>query len=617
MGLGIGRRWVLVGVAGLIAAVAAMPVSVALPVRAVVADVQPTGTPARCNYDSPVSLQQTADDLLHDRYHLGQHPPVTLSHDLTWTEDPLHDRQWRQKLQQLRFVMALMYRWQDTGDSRYRDRGIALVRSWIAANPRGAPASDSAWKDQVTAWRAMTLVCIAGLVPRARWLDDAIRLHGAVLADPSFYVVSGNHALNQSLGLLDVGCYLGRIDWEGLASRRIDQFISRAIDTQGVSEEQATKYDRYDYDRFMIVRDHLLACGLPPPTGFERVLRIPDFLAQATRPDGHYETIGDSDDRSWASIQGTPEEYTASLGTRGTPPATTIATFRRGYAFGRTGWGGDGRTFGDETFFSLRFGPGLQHHGHDDGGALTLFGHGAQLLVDPGYGDQNSSIWHRFFVSRAAHDAVVVDGLTSVPRRASVLRRSAVTSRSADLVVQVRVYPGVTMRRRVMFSRALGYIVVEDTLSAASAHTYRQLWHLTEDAHPITQGRRTWTRRPAGNLLIQQLTAGVATRTLTGARSPIQGWISRSYGERAPAPVIEQRLSGRQVRFLTLLAPFGADTGSGRPPVTVSDLVLTPHGYTMTVAMDGAQEVIRATEATLTISDPPTTVTSIAPWGVP
>jgi Heparinase II/III-like protein/Heparinase II/III N-terminus len=616
MRLWIWRRWLMVGITAVVVTGVLTTATIPVPGRAA-ADGQPDRD-ERCNYDSPVSLEQTAEDLLHDRYHLGQHPPVTLRHDLTWTEDPLGDRQWRQKFQQLRFVMALMYRWQDTHEARYRDRAFELVRSWIAANPRVAAASDSAWKDQVTAWRAMTLVCIAGMVSPKSWLDDAIRLHGAVLADPRFYVVTGNHALNQSLGLLDVGCYLGRTDWEQIASRRIDRFITRAIDTQGVSDEQATKYDRYDYERFMLLRDHMLACGLPAPSGFERVERIPDFLAQATRPDGHYETIGDSDDRSWAAIRGTPEEYTASLGTRGTPPAESIATFRRGYAFGRTGWGADGRAFTDETFFSLRFGHGLQHHGHDDGGALTVFGRGAQLLVDPGYGDQNSSKWHRYFVSRAAHDAVVVDGLRSVPSRANVLRRSVLTDRSADLVVQVRVYPGVTMRRRVMFSRKLGYMVVEDTMSAGSAQTYRQLWHLTEDAHPLTQGRRTWTRRPTGNLLIQQLGAGVETRTLRGTTDPIQGWISRSYGQRAPAPVIEQRLSGRQVRFLTLLAPFGDGTGTDRPPVHVSGVALTPHGFSMTVAIDGTREVIRATEHSLAIADVPTTVT--APprwWGTP
>ncbi len=572
------------------------------PVAAPTPDVV-SGTPEECNYDSPISLEQTADDLLRDRYHLAQHRPVTLPHHPRWTEDPLHDRQWRQKFQQLRFVMALMYRWRDTGQVRYRDRGLSLVRSWIRANPRSSPASDSAWKDQVTAWRAMTLVCIAEMVPGLPWLERAIRLHGAVLADRRFYVVAGNHALNQSLGLLDVGCHVGRVDWQRLARRRIDRFLARAIDSQGVSDEQAIKYDRYDYDRFIVVRDHLQRCGLPVPAAFHRVERIPDFLAQATRPDGHYETIGDSDDRRGAAIAATPTTFTASAGLRGEPPIETVALFHRGYAFGRTGWGSQQRAFEEEMFFSLRYGPGLRHHGHDDSGGLTFFGNGAQLLVDPGYGDQNSSIWHRYFVSRAAHNVVVAPGLVSVAGRASHLRHSSIEPRSVDLDVQVRVYPGVTLHRRVIFSRQLGYLIVEDTISSATARQWRQLWHLTEDARPLVDGRRTWTRRAHGNLLIQQLIGGGTTRVRTGETDPIQGWISRSYGQRSAAPVIEGTRSGREVRYLTLLAPFGSGTGSARPPVRVGDILLTPHGFSLTIDIQGARETVRATAHSLRITD--------------
>jgi hypothetical protein len=561
--------------------------------------------PERCNFDSPVSLKETADDLLLDRYHLGQHPAVTLPHDLTWTEDPFGDRQWRQKFQQLRYVMALMYRWQDTDQDQYRDRAIELVRSWIAANPFDAPASPSAWKDQVTAWRAMTLVCMAGLLPATGWLDDAITQHGEVLADPDFYVVVGNHALNQDLGLLDVGCYLDRQDWVDLASRRLDRYVAAAIDTQGVSDEQAVKYDRYDYDRMMLARDHLLRCGAPAPAAFSNVERTPAYLAQATRPDGHYETIGDSDDQATSVIPGTPAEYAASLGKRGSVPPKTVALYQRGYAFGRTGWGDKARSFEDEMFFSLRYGPGLLRHGHDDSGGLTYFGNGAQLLVDPGYGDQNSSTWHRYFVSRAAHNAVVAKGISSAPTKKSILERSSIKSRSVDLVVAVRVYPGVTMHRRVIFSRRLGYLIVEDTLSSTVARSYSQLWHLTEDARPKTVGSRTWTRRPQGNLLIQQLITGGVTSRHVGETGPIQGWISRSYGQRAAAPVIEQTKSGTQVRFLTLLASFGPGTGAQRPPVDVRGLVVTSGGFSLTVDIDGARELVRATANGLSITDAP------------
>ena len=94
-----------------------------------------------------------------------------------------------------------------------------------------------------------------------------------------------------------------------------------------------------------------------------------------------------------------------------------------------------------------------------------MFGNGAQLLVDPGYGDQNSSIWHRYFVSRAAHNVVTVDGRRARAGRAADACCAAPSSaRSVDLVVQVRSYPGVTMQRRVVFSRRMGYLIVEDRI---------------------------------------------------------------------------------------------------------------------------------------------------------
>ena len=149
---------------------------------------------------------------------------------------------------------------------------------------------------------------------------------------------------------------------------------------------------------------------------------------------------------------------------------------------------------------------------------------------------------------------VLPRGVRSSPTRSSVLKRSAISDRVADLQVQIRNYPGVTMHRRVIFSRELGYLIVEDTVRASDTRTYSQLWHLTEDARPVISGRRTWTRRAHGNVLIQQLVPGGASISHMGETEPIQGWISRSYGQRAPAPVVMHTAGGRQVRFLTLIA---------------------------------------------------------------
>jgi hypothetical protein len=445
----------------------------------------------------------------------------------------------------------------------------------------------------------MTMVCMARMLPRQAWLSRAIATHGAVLADPGFYVGRGNHALNQAIALLDAGCYLRRKDWQRLASQRIDGLVTRSISAQGVSNEQAIRYDLYDYLRFMAARDHLRACGYPVPRGFARVSRMPIFLAHATRPDGRYETLGDTTDRFATPIEGTPAEFAARRGTSGPKPSTEVAIFKRGYAFGRTGWGED-RPFRDEAFFSLSFGSGMQIHGHDDGGAVTLYALGKQLLVDPGYGDYNGSVWSAYFGSRRAHNTVIAQRVRSHASRPTPLVRSSITGRSVELVVKVQAYPGAVMRRRVIFSRRSGYLVVEDTIQSSSTRTWRQLWHLREGSRPVTRGRRTWTRHGTADLLIEQLVDRGTTVLHRGERDPVHGWISRAYGHHAPAPVVERVVRGRSARYVTVLAPF---SGGVRP--TVSDVRLTQGGFSFVIEADGRRERVRATASGASISDAP------------
>jgi hypothetical protein len=546
-----------------------------------------------------MSPRTAARHLMAGRYKLGHHPLVKLGLRPTWAEDPLRDRNWRERFQMLRFPMALMIEWRDSGERRYLDRALALVQSWIAHNPRSDPASPYSWGDHATAWRTMTLVCIARMLPRRRWLVRAITTHGRVLADPGFYVGGGNHAVNQAIGLLDAGCYLGRRDWQRLAAQRIGRLVRGNIDGQGVSNEQAIRYDLYDYVRYTAARDHLRACGYGVPRDFERVLRTPSFLAHATRPDGRYETLGDTADRSATAFAGTPAQFAATGGRAGVKPSAEIAIFRRGYAFGRTGWGED-RPFADERFFSLSFGAGMRLHGHDDGGSVTLYGYGRQSLVDPGYGDYNRSAWSAYFGSRRAHNAVVTSDLRSNPGRDTILERSSITTRAVELVVRVRAYDGVLMRRRVIFSRQSGYLVVEDTVDASVARTWRQLWHLREGSRPVTRGRRTWTRQRSGDVLIEQLVGGGVTRHRQGQRDPLQGWISRAYGHHTPAPVIERVVRGMSVRLVTVVVPF---PGDARPDI--SDVRITRRGFSFVVEVDGRREQVRATASGASIVDAP------------
>ena len=81
-----------------------------------------------------MSAGEAARNLMAGRYKLGHHPLVSLGQRPSWAEDPLHDRNWRERFQMLRFLMALMIEWQDSGDP-----GIATERSSSCAH--GSPGT--------------------------------------------------------------------------------------------------------------------------------------------------------------------------------------------------------------------------------------------------------------------------------------------------------------------------------------------------------------------------------------------------------------------------------------------------------------------------------------------
>lgn len=339
------------------------------------------------------------------------------------------------------------------------------------------------------------------------------------------------------------------------------------------------------------------AVGLTPGAGFARVDRMPTFLAQATIPSGSYALIGDTSAWPADAIAGTDAEYAATGGARGPKPATTIARYAAGYLFARSGWG-EQRAAADETFFSVKWGRGPIFHGHADGISLTLAAWDARLLGDPGAFSYNADLLRSYFKSRRAHNVVTVDGSTWNTRAATRLLGYRQSSRFVDIRLQAAGDPGVTHARRVTWSRALDYLLVEDDLTSSAIHTYRQLWHLDENARPALADSTVRTERTRGNLLIRQLAGAPSLRIVTGAMSPIQGWLSYKSGQRVAAPVIEAVQRGRSVRYLTLIVP-----AEGRPAVTVSGLRLTSAGYSVTITIGGRSERVTVSGSSIWLHD--------------
>jgi hypothetical protein len=537
-------------------------------------DVPPGLSPDCLESADPIAA---ADALMADQYAIGTWPVVTLPHDLTWAEDPYGDANWRYRFHTLRSLLDLVEAGAQTANAAYTDRALEIAADWLADNPRDGGASDMSWNDHSTALRATVLACLADRLPWPEWLDGALRLHGETLADPAFYVEHGNHALNQSVGLLEVGRVLGEQPWIDLAVARIGALVGESIDAEGVTNEQSVGYQLYNYRRYTVTAGRLAAVGAALPPEFERVARMPDLLAHATLPWGRYEMIGDTVDQAAEVIPGTPAEYTATMGASGPQPETLVRSFKAGYLFARSGWG-TRRAFADETALSVRWGPPLLIHGHHDGMSLTLSSWQSRLLLDPGMYAYLGGPYRGYFRGRTAHNVVTVAGARWSATAPTQLVAARTAARFVDVRLRTTGYQGVVHDRRITWSRRLDYLVVEDRLRSTTRHTYRQLWHLPPDSRPVVGTRTARTRQQRGNVFLRQLTGSVTQRLVVGSTAPIQGWVSMTYGARDPAPVLEVSQRGTSVRFVTLIA-----TAAGRPSPEVQAFVPTRYGYSLRV----------------------------------
>ena len=537
-----------------------------------------------------------ANDLLANRWRIGPHRVVTLPANRAWNENPLRDANWQYMDHSLIVVHSLLATYATTDDPRYRDRAVAILKDWLADNPRANPRSAWAWNDQGTAMRAVVLACATGYVAIEPWLRSALELHGRTLASELFYVDHGNHALNQSLGLLEVGAVLNRPDWRALAAKRLGVLAAASIDSQGVTNEQSVLYQNYNHRRYRLAERRLVELGLPVPASFARLGQMPKFLGFAILPNGEYEMLGDTDRAKAPAIAGTWAEFAATQGRSGPMPPDTAILYRAGYLFARSGWG-TARPFVDEVALSLRWGRSPIIHGHADHGSLTLYGHGSRLLIDPGKFTYNANAYRTWFRGRTAHNVVTVDGAPWRWAASSPLLDSGKSATMDTARIRMTGNPGVTHVRRVTFSRGLHYVLVEDRLTSPTRRTYRQLWHLTEDADPLVAATSFRTRRGKGNVLVRQLVGGTTSRVVVGRTAPIQGWLAWEHGKRLRAPVVEVVRSGTNVRYLTLIVP-----AAGSPSASVSGLRLTATGYSVVIRIGSRSERVVADGAKVTVT---------------
>lgn len=441
-----------------------------------------------------------------------------------------------------------------------------LTEDFLTHNPD--PGRNACtWTDHAVSLRTSYLVCLWDET-KAEWLVPAISEHAAALADPHRYAGPWNHGTMQNIALLAAAQMLDDATLRRTAVQRLRAQADLAVDDQGAPGEQATGYAPFIWQLWETVAAQFDKIGVEPPAGLRARLDAMDrFVAHSTSPDGHITPIGDSWPDPPDPRVGPRATFAATHGSSGTKPGDVRAVYRRGYVFARDSW------TDPRYYYTIRFGPGRDAHGHVDHLSITYWASGRHVLIDPGYAGYANRDYRAWSVSPDAHNVAVVTGAAPVEQAAARLIRATETERGWAYQLMDRAYPGTERRRAVLVDDELPALLVRDDVRTEAAQQVSILWHLdpswrlervvnttamSQATFLSPDGRtRAWVVQPAApgeHLPPETMSAH------RGERDPYRGWVSWGLGEMTPAWALESHRSGSaHVLTAVVTAPVGDD----------------------------------------------------------
>ena len=247
-------------------------------------------------------------------------------------------------------------------------------------------------------------------------------------------------------------------------------------------------------------------------------------------------------------------------------------------------------------------------HGHADLLSVQCAAFGEPFVVDTGTGGYTESAGRSYFRGTAAHSTVTVDGRDQAEpagpfswrqRPAARLLRWSSDDRldvaEAEHDAYARLADPVRHRRRVLFVKPHGFVVVDDLLGAA-VHRVDVRFQL--GAAAVSLESAPWVRAEVGGRVLWMrafAAAALETHLFHGRRAPREGWISRGYGRQQPASTLVYRAAcPLPLRVATLLWPAA---GASVPPPEVRALdgedgapVALVFGTGERVPLDGTEE---------------------------
>jgi hypothetical protein len=590
------------------------------------------------------SLRARADRLLGGRYDLLGHRDLSFGKPIDWWLDPIAglrgpDRHWSEidyldpahvgdhklvwELGRHNALVTLAQAWWCTRDARYADHCLALLASWLEANP---PKQGLHWASSLElSFRSIAWLWVLALLDdvmepnlRRRTIGHIAVAGRHIERHLSTWFSPNTHLTGEALGLFAIGTALPQCRdarrWQELGLGILLEWVDRHVRPDGSYVEQSTWYHRYTTDFYL----HFLVLAerakIPVRSRVERALGgLLEYLMWISRPDGTIPLIGDDDGgrllfldertahdsrtplavgatllerHDFAAVAGSPgAELVWLLGADGlaafsaiTPqfPSATATAFRDGGTYVlRSDWEPTA------SVMVIDAGPhGFLNGGHAHADALSIdfTVRGVPVFVDPGtFTYTTSATWRDSFRETAAHSAVTVDGIGSASVAGPFQWAAHADSRvrqweaNEDLVLFAGTHDGFErLQPSVQYTRYVAFLppdlwVVRDEIVAEGDHELSAHWQC---APGLT------CHGGAGSLILSRgrtelLNLHVVERAQWRFSD---GWVSPVYGSREVAPHVICSVRGTgSAQLTTVISEPGqplvakADTHEGSP----------------------------------------------------
>jgi hypothetical protein len=524
-------------------------------------------------------------------------------------------------------LVTLAQAWWCTRDVRYANHCLALLESWLDANP---PKKGVHWSSSLElSFRSIAWLWVLALLEEI--MPDPLRhrliSHIAIAARHidrhlSTWFSPNTHLTGEALGLFMIGAALPQCresaSWQQRGTQILLDWVDRHVRPDGTYVEQSTWYHRYTTDfylQFLVLAER---AGMKVRPQIQRALNgLLEYLMWLSRPDGTMPLIGDDDggrllflDERTAHDTRTPLALGAALFRRGdfaamagapsaelvwllgpagltslygnarhVPDSTARAFPDGGSRVMRSGW--------DESSSMLVVDAGPHGflnggHAHADALSIDLTIRGRPVFVDPGTFTYTTSPSLRdLFRETALHCAVTVDGIGSATPAGAFQWTSRAESHchawsvQEDAVLFAGSHDGFQrLRPRIGYTRYIAFIrpdvwIIRDEITGEGEHELAVHWQCAPGLS---------CHGGAGSLTLNRGPSDVLSmRVLEHARWRFtEGWVSPTYGVRMEATHITCSRSAIGGASLTTVlsvpgtqAVIQAATFEGAPGLTV------------------------------------------------